>query len=87
MSTPLYTTDTATEAEDVQLALFKQMTPQQRLQKVSALSTELRNMSFAAIRRRYPDDPEAEIRLRFIALTYGENLADDVRRFLQERES
>lgn len=37
-------------------------------------------MALAAIRRRHPEFDEAEVRLQFIGLTYGQELADDVRR-------
>ena len=57
------------------------MTPHERLEKVFAWSGGLREMAFAAIRRRHPEFDEAEIRLQFIGLTYGQELADDVRRY------
>lgn len=69
----------------VQLELFRQMTPQQRLQKAFGLSTQLRNMAFAAIRRRYPEYSEQQIRLKFIEVTYGKELADDVRQWQESR--
>jgi hypothetical protein len=36
-------------------------------------------MAFDAIRRRHPEYSEDEVQLRFIELTYGKALADEVR--------
>lgn len=43
MSTP-YTTDTSQDADAVQLELWRAMSGQQRIQKVLALSSRLRDM-------------------------------------------
>ena len=74
MSTP-YTTDTSQDADAVQLELWRVMSGQQRIQKVLALSSRLRDMAFDAIRRRHPEFSENQVRLKFIELTYGEELA------------
>lgn len=81
-----YTTDTTQEAELVQLECFRRMTPAQRIAKMSNLSTTLRRMAMDAIRRRYPDYSDLEVRLKFIELTYGKELGDAVRCFQQERD-
>lgn len=85
MTTPVYTTDTSAEAEAVQLDLLRQMTPQQRIEKMCGLSNRVREMAFQAIRRRHPESCEEDIRLKFIELTYGQALADDLRRWQQEK--
>lgn len=74
-----YTTDTSPEAERLQLELIGRMTPQQRVEKMWAMSHRARQMAFAAIARRHPEYDEREIRLAFIGLTYGRQLADDIR--------
>jgi len=61
------------------------MSGQQRIQKVTMLSTRLRNMSFDAIRRRHPEFSEDQVRLKFIELTYGEELALEVAAHLREK--
>ncbi|MCO6455741.1 MAG: hypothetical protein J5I93_10640 [Pirellulaceae bacterium] len=76
--TPLVS-DTSVEARAVQLACLRSMTPRQRIRQTCGLSQQVRRMAFAAIRRRWPDLPEEEVQLRFIELTYGKSLADDVR--------
>ena len=80
-----YTTDTSPEAYAVQLELLRRMSPIQRLRKTFALSRQLKRMSMDAIRRRHPEFDEDAVRLKFIELTYGKALADDVRRWQEER--
>ena len=80
MSATEYLNDTSPDAQAMQLDLLRHMTPQERIEKMCALSQSLREMAFQAIRRRHPQLDEAEVRLKFIDLTYGQTLADDVRR-------
>jgi hypothetical protein len=74
-------TDTSPEAEAVQLECIRRMTPHERLERSLALSNQLKRMTFDAIWRRHPDFDESEVRLKFIELTYGKTLSDDVRRW------
>lgn len=83
MNRPVNTSDTSPDALEVQLDGLRRMSPQQRITKMCALSRRVKNMAFAAIRRRHPDLDEEEVRLRFIELTYGQPLADEVRRWKQ----
>lgn len=78
-------TDTSFEARTVQLDCLRRMTPHERLRMAMGWSGQLRRMSFAAIRRRHPDLDEDEVRLQFIELMYGKTLADDVRRWQQQK--
>ena len=64
---------------------LREMTPQERLRRVFAWSDQLRRMSFTAIRRLHPEYSEEQVRLKFIELTYGETLANEVRAWLQEQ--
>ncbi|MEZ6125815.1 MAG: hypothetical protein R3C49_22035 [Planctomycetaceae bacterium] len=45
-----------------------------------AWSRQVKRMSMDAIRRRHPAFSENEVRLKFIELTYGSELAEGVRR-------
>lgn len=74
-------TDTSPEALAVQLDSLRRMTSLDRLRMAQAWSRDVRQMAFAAIRRRHPALDENEVRLQFIELTYGKALADDVRRW------
>ena len=71
--------DTSDEALAVQLDCLRRMTPQERLRRACAWSGQIRRMAFDAIRRRHPEYTEDEVRLKFIELTYGKTLADEVR--------
>ncbi len=82
-----YTTDTSDEAREVQLACLRRMSPQERVRRSVALSRQVRNMAFDAIRRRHPEWCEDEVRLCFIELTYGKPLADEIRRWRAERST
>jgi hypothetical protein len=42
-------------------------------------------MAMDAIRRRHPDFDEVQLRLRFIELTYGKELAENVRQWQREQ--
>ena len=43
------------------------------------LTQNLSEMAFQAIRRQHPQLDESEVRLKFIELTYGQALADEIR--------
>ena len=84
MAMPSDISDTSDEALAVQLECLRKMTPQERLRRSCAWSGQLRRMAFAAIRRRHPDYSEDNVRLKFIELTYGQTLADEVRNWQME---
>jgi hypothetical protein len=86
MQTHPYTTDTSDEAAAVQLEGMRRMSGTERTNKMCKLSSSLRRMAMDAIRRRHPEYDQHEIRLKFIELTYGKELADAVRDHLRERE-
>jgi hypothetical protein len=77
--------DTSPDALDVQLACFAALPPKARLRKMAAAARRGRDFALAAIRRRDPGITEAEARLRFLALAYGDELAADVRDWLGAR--
>ena len=85
MKPTLYTTDTSREAYEVQLEMLRRMSPIERLRKTFALSRQVKRMAMDAIRRRHPDFDDDAVRLKFIELTYGQALADDVRRWQEGR--
>ena len=86
MTKPSDLSDTSDEALAVQLECLRQMTPHERLRRACAWSGQVRRMAFDAIRRRHPEDSEEEVRLKFIELTYGKALADEVRQWQRERQ-
>lgn len=74
-----YTTDTTPEAEDAQLAAARKLSPAERFWQTCVLSSQVRQMAFDAIRRRFPEMTDGEVKLKFIELTYGKSLAEAVR--------
>jgi hypothetical protein len=79
--------DTSADADEAQLACFRRLTPQQRLQKMVASSRRGRDLAIAVIRRGEPEITEQEARLRYLALAYGDDLAADVRQWLGARSA
>ena len=79
------TNDTAAEAEAIQLACIRRMSPLERLRAACRMSNRGRRLAVDAIRARLPDADETEVRVRFIELAYGAELAADVRRWLRDR--
>ena len=79
------TLDTSTEADEVQLACFRRMSPLERLQAGCRMSQRGRRLAVEAIRRLHPGADADEIRLRSIAQAYGARLADDVSAWLRMR--
>ncbi len=79
------TNDTAAEADAVQLECIRRMSPLARLRAGCRMSSRVRRLAFDAIRARHPDADETEVRLRFIELAHGADLAADVRRWLRDR--
>lgn len=78
--------DTDPEAEAVQIDLLRRAGPARRLRMALDLSAQVMGMSLRALRRSCPDASEAEIRLRFVELHYGRDLAAGLRRRLSQDE-
>ena len=85
METTLRPADTSAESLAVQLDCLRKMSSRDRIRQTCAMSNRVRNMAMNAIRRRHPQLPEHEVRLRFIELTYGKQLADEIRHRKAER--
>lgn len=74
--------DTTAEAEAVQLDLLRRAGAARRAQMALALSAQVIGMARQAYRRSHPGETGTEIRLRFVELNYGRELASAVRRRL-----
>lgn len=81
-----YTTDTSPDAEAVQLELIRRMPPGMRAWKALQMSARLMRECKAAIARNNPDFTTREIEIEFIALNYGQELADAVARYQADRD-
>ncbi|RME38589.1 MAG: hypothetical protein D6793_02475 [Thermoflexia bacterium] len=78
--------DTIPEAERVQIELLRRATPAQRFHLTRSLSQTAMELARRALRRRMPGASDTEVNLAFVALWYGKDLADEVRRYLARRE-
>jgi hypothetical protein len=78
--------DTTPEAEAVLIDLVRRTPPHVRLQLAINASSRVANQCKEAIRRNNPEISEQEIGLRFIEINYGEELANDVRAWLLQRD-
>jgi hypothetical protein len=61
------------------------MAPQERIERMSSWSTQLKKMAMEAIRRRHPEFDEQQVQLKYIELTYGLEIAQGYRTWLTER--
>ncbi|MBX3192852.1 MAG: hypothetical protein KF819_38060 [Labilithrix sp.] len=66
--------DTRPEIEERMLALYREMTPQQKAVRLFDLIRTSRLLSGARIRRDQPELSEREVEVRVAALVYGRDL-------------
>lgn len=78
--------DTHPEIERVQIELLKKASISQRFALTSAWSEFIRNVAKTDIRRLHPEASEEEVMLMLAARLYGQELADKVRQFMQQRQ-
>lgn len=67
--------DTPLEVEEVQLGLWRKMTPQDKMRLVSGLCRRGNALTHEGVRRRYPDATEREVFLRAAIVRLGYDLA------------
>jgi hypothetical protein len=79
--------DTDPDVERIQVEGLRRFTLAQRLALASMLTRSVFTLSWQGFRRRYPDVPEAELRIRWCELLYGPDLAQRVAAYLVNRAS
>jgi hypothetical protein len=67
------------DADRVQVALLRQATIARRVALARSLSRTTARLARGAIRRAHPDASERDVALAFVALHYGQDLADRLR--------
>jgi hypothetical protein len=77
--------DTDPEAERVHLELLRRASPSRRIHLALSLSRSVMSLSRAGLARRLPNASPEERALRFVALHYGTDLADQLRTDLASR--
>jgi hypothetical protein len=63
--------DTSPEAWRIYIELYRQMSPDEKLQRTFELSEALRSTCEAGIRRQYPEASDREVFLRLTQRTLG----------------
>jgi hypothetical protein len=67
-------TDTSPEALAVQIAAYRRMGPEARVELAARMSDEVREIALAGIQSRHPDYSEDEARDALYRLLYGDEL-------------
>ena len=70
--------DTSRQAEDMQVELWRGMSPLLKVQAVSALTHSVLQLSLTGIRQRFPGATDSECKIRLARLTLGSDLAERV---------
>jgi hypothetical protein len=78
-------TDTHPEMARKQVELLRRATTAQRFQLARSLTMTAIELSRRAIRRARPGASERELQLEFVLLHYGADLAERLKRYLEER--
>ena len=78
-------TDTHPDAERVQIELLRRATVAQRVELARSLSGTTMQLARRAIRRANPGASERDVDLTFVALHYGQALADKLRAYLDRQ--
>ncbi len=77
--------DTSPEAEKVQIELIRRSSVARRISIVRSLSQTAVYLSRRAIQRANPSMSQREVDLAFVAIHYGEDLADRLASYLENR--
>jgi hypothetical protein len=66
--------DTSATADEVQFAILRSMTPQQKAEIFTGLTLAVQELAMAGLREQFPDASEDELRLRLAARRLGNDL-------------
>lgn len=77
--------DTSDEAARVQIELLRRSGLERRAQLTRSMSRTVIDLSRAALREQMPWASEHEVLMRWVALQYGSDLCERVRRYVQAR--
>ncbi len=79
--------DTDEAAEAVQLELLRKAGPQRRAAMALQLSDTVIALAKRAIREAHPHETDEELAVRFVAIHYGDELAEGLRRHFESVSS
>jgi hypothetical protein len=72
---PPYYTDTSPKMEALQVQLLRTAPPWQNMKMLAGLNASARELAMAGLRKRFPNESEAELRRRLADLLLGLELA------------
>ena len=78
--------DTALQAEKVQIELIRRSSISRRISRARSLSQTTMYLSRRAIQRANPSLSKREVDLAFVANHYGEKLAEQLREYMEHRQ-
>ncbi len=78
-------TDTNPEVEKVLISLLRKLSTEEKLNRTLKFSSSIINLSKRAIIRANPDLSEDERNILFVKYHYGTELADKLRKYLNQR--
>lgn len=78
--------DTSPEIEKIQIQMFRNATAAKRFARARSLSSTVIQLSRRAIRRNHPFFSDQDVKEEFISLHYGKELAEKVRRFVEDKK-
>jgi len=67
--------DTSAQAHEVQLAIYRAMSPERRVEIAVEMSEDLRRIARDAIRQRHPEYSDGQVVRALVALLYGRDLS------------
>jgi hypothetical protein len=79
--------DTDLKTERVLISLIRNATPAKKLSQVRSLSQTMIQLSKRAIARANKEIDEQEVNLAFVAHHYGKDLAERLRKYLDQRKA
>ncbi|MBN1518133.1 hypothetical protein JXA32_16345 [Candidatus Sumerlaeota bacterium] len=79
--------DTHPAAEELQISLIRNASMASRMSRIRSISASVIQLSRRAITRANPGLNQKELRLNFISYYYGDQLADQLRKYLDEKTS
>lgn len=77
--------DTHPEIERMQIEMLRQLSLQERLERMNEWSKATRELAWRGLRRANPGASEQELGIIYVAIYYGQPLADRLREYLRNR--
>jgi hypothetical protein len=77
--------DTHPEIERMQIEMLKCLSPQERLERMNEWNKATLELAWRGLQRAHPEATEQELGILYVAIHYGQPLADRLREYLRKR--